>query len=531
MTQYPRLLDNALNPIGPLTPLRYSLVDTLTPLSTASIVLPGDAPEVAVRSFVELWDEHGSAGVFRVTNIRSDVGGVRTLTLQHGLCTLSDHMHPGESTDTGPCRTLLAKILSNQTRWVLGTVDVPDDQDMTWACSNTNDLQGLLAIMKELPGYYLDFDMTAAPWVLHVRAKSTEVECEARFDRNLTGVQIEYDTADMCTLAYADGLDAPIRADTIDHWDEIARHVSVDENLGAEFITRTVERYLEQTKTPRVTITLTALSLSRLTGEPFDRFHKGMLCRCILDGATHIQRIESIERPDPIGEPMHVVLTLASTQCDLSVTVAGLVVDTRHVNQLYQHLEKELRIEAETIDMLAAEIALLATKAEVDGVSTRIAQAEISLNEILGELALRVTYTDFESELNEVFLTLDAVNSTLEAKADRILLDGFLKVTDSAKIAEALIAQDVFCNSLNSNSTVWAETVNTGDLITSAVSVDGTSASWKSIDVVTGGYVQITTATTPPFYNAEGTLVTPSVEYVKSATFVPTTKTIKYLGG
>ena len=478
VTQYPRLLDHALNPAGPLLPLQYSLVDKLTPLSTASIVLSDNAPEVSVRSFVELYDEHGSAGVFRVTKIRTDGSGVRTLDLQHGLCTLSDHMHPGESTETGSCRMLLTKILSNQSRWLLGTVDVPDDQDMTWECNNTNDLQGLLAIVKELPGYFLDFDMTAVPWVLHLLAKSTEVDCEARFDRNLTDAQIEYDTTDMCTIAYADGLDAPIKADTFDDWDEIARHVRVDKDIGAELIAQSVERYLEQTKNPRVTITLTALSLSMLTGEPFDHFRKGMLCRCILDGVTHIQRIESIERPDPIGEPMHVVLTLASTQNDLSVTVAGLVVDTRHVNQLYQQLERELHIEADTIDMLAAEILLRATKSEVDGLSTRIAQAEVSLNEALGELALRVTYSDLEDELNEVSLTLDAVNSTLAAKADLILLDGYVKMEDFEAIegwatdfSGVTISGSSILGGYGDFDTLWCGSLNGESLSTAALSM------------------------------------------------------------
>lgn len=367
MIQYPRLLDKALKPVGPLLPLQFALTDKLSPLSTASIVLPCSAPEVAMRAFVELFDDHGSVGVYRVVNIRTDGSGVRTLALQHGLCTLSDHMHPGESTDTGSCRALLTKILSNQSRWVLGTVDVPNDQELTWECRNTNDLQGLLGIVKELPGYFLDFDMASIPWVLHLRAKSTEVDCEARFDRNVVDVQIEYDSTEMCTIAYADGLDAPIKADTYDEWDEIARHVSVDEDLGADLIAETVARYLDQVKDPRATITITALSLSRLTGEPFDRFRKGMLCRCILEDRTLIQRIESIERPDVIGEPMNVVITLASTQNDLGMTVAGLVVDTRHVNQLVQQVEKELLVEADAIAMLADAILLKADWIALDG--------------------------------------------------------------------------------------------------------------------------------------------------------------------
>lgn len=434
MTRLPLLLDDNLQPVKPLRPLEYSLTDNLTPLSTAALDLEL-TEDVRMRSFVELFTQDGSAGIFRVSNLRCASGNVAALTLQHGLCTLGDHMHPGKSTETGSCRTLLTKILSNQSRWKLGTVDVPDDEDLTWECNNTNDLQGLLSVMKELPAYYLDFDQRALPWVLHVRRKPAEISCEARFDRNLTDAEFEYDDTDMCTIAYADGLDAPIKADTYNTWHEIARHVSADPDLGADVITETVERYLEQAKNPRVTITLTAIELSRLTGEPFDHFRKGMLCRCILEHMTVVQRIESIEHPDPIEDPTQVKLTLASTQNDLSVTVAGLVVDTRHVNQLYQQMERDLRIEAETIEMLAAEIKLKATWEEVDGVSTRLAQAEISLNDVMGELALHVEYGEKLNEevtkfRNDVDIMLDAVNAELALKATHSdLEDGMNEVT------------------------------------------------------------------------------------------------------
>lgn len=425
----PCLLDDNMQLLRPLRPLEYKLTDNLTPLSTASLSLES-ADDIPFRSFVELFTADGSAGIFRVNNIQGDHAGIQDYALQHGLCTLSDHMHPGESTETGSCRTLLTKILSNQTHWTLGTVDVPDDKDLTWECKNTNDLQGLLSVMKELPAYYLNFDQSTLPWVLHVRLKPTEVSCEARVDRNLTEVSIEYDDAEMCTVAYAEGLSTPIRADTISQWGEIERQVSVDKDLGVDLITETVERYLEQAKNPKATIKLTALELSRLTGEPFDHFQKGMLCRCILDHMTVVQRIVSIEHPDPIGEPMNVILTLASTQNDLGVTVAGLVVDIRRMNMLYDELAENLIIEAQTIDMLAAEIDLKATKAEVDGVSTRISEAEIQLNEILGQLALRVTYKELETELNEVSVLLDAVNAELALKATHSdLEDGMNEVT------------------------------------------------------------------------------------------------------
>lgn len=504
MIRLPCLLDDNMQLLRPLRPLEYKLTDNLAPLSTASLSLES-ADDIPVRSFVELFTEEGSAGIFRVNKIQGDHAGMQDYDLQHGLCTLSDHMHPGESTETGSCRTLLTKILSNQTHWTLGTVDVPDDKDLTWECKNTNDLQGLLSVMKELPAYYLDFDQSALPWVLHVRLKPTEVSCEARVDRNLTEVSIEYDDAEMCTVAYAEGLSAPIRADTISQWGEIERQVSVDKDLGVDLITETVERYLEQAKNPKATIKLTALELSRLTGEPFDHFQKGMLCRCILDHMTVVQRIVSIEHPDPIGEPMNVILTLASTQNDLGVTVAGLVVDIRRMNMLYDELAENLIIEAQTIDMLAAEIDLKATKAEVDGVSTRISEAEIQLNEILGQLALRVTYKELETELNEVSVLLDAVNaelalkathsdledgldevslrlnamdSTISAKADLILLDGYVKMDDfeavqgwSTDFSGVSISGSSITGGYGDFDELWCGSLNGASLSTAALSM------------------------------------------------------------
>ena len=75
---------------------------------------------------------------------------------------------------------------------------------------------------------------------------------------------------------------------------------------------------------------------------------------------------------------------------------------------------------------------------------------------------------------------------------------------------------------------MWAETVNTGDLITSGLSVDGASASWKEIEVVTGGSVEVSTQGAQ-FHNASGNLQ--SITYVTGATFKPKTAYIKYLGG
>ncbi len=521
MIRLPQLLDASLHPAAPLRPVSCRVIDNLTPLSMAYITL-GDMGDLRLRDFVRIYTDDGES-VYRVTNIRTDAGGVSDLTLQHGLCTLSDHMHPGESTKTGSLRTLLTELLSNQSRWTLGDVAVPDSEQVTWECSNTNDLQDLLTIMKALPDYYIDCDQRVIPWRLHIRAKPTSVGCEARFDRNLSDVQIEYDSTELCTQVYAEGLSSPVDADTISIWGTISRYVSVD-----------VDRYLENHKNPKATITVTALALSRLTGEPLDHFRKGMLCRCILPEMTVVQRIESLEQPDLLGAPEHVVLTLANTREDLSTTVAGLVsggVQTGQIaeqgkqiaqqaQQLAQQNEKNLKFEAETIEMLAQEITLTATKTEVDILSERIAVAEINMNEVFGQLEMKVTYTDFETELNEVgvlldslnaqltlkashtdlestynevYLQLDAMNNTIAAKADLILLDGYVKTSElESKVltileygwANDLDVQSLVAGSVNT-SYLSSDSITTDSLSTSSLSVGGSTLTRSSKRFIT----------------------------------------------
>lgn len=88
-----------------------------------------------------------------------------------------------------------------------------------------------------------------------------------------------------------------------------------------------------------------------------------------------------------------------------------------------------------------------------------------------------------EEKHNEAELRLDAAESAIVMKADRTEIQGFLTANDSAKIAQALAAQDVFCNSLLSNSSVWAELVNTGDLIASSATVGGVDVAAKLSDL------------------------------------------------
>lgn len=365
MSKLPVLLNADMSPAGDLYPVVYQRTQQLKPLSTAKLELKHGA--LSPRAFVALGDE-----IYRVTNLSITGGGLTEATLQHGLCTLSDHMHPGEESKSGSLRTLLTDLLSNQTRWVLGDCEVPDDKDLKWEINNSNNLQSLLDIMNELPAYRIETDQTTLPWVLHIRTLSQDVRSEARMERNLSEIRIDYDTTDMCTVAYADGLDAPVTADSSDVWGEIARHVSVDDGLETAMIRESVDRYLGKSKDPKVTITLTALELSKLTGDPIDRFRIGDLCRCVLPdiGLTTVQRIVTIDQPDVIEEPEYILLTLASTLDELSTAVAGLVVDTRLIRQ---QMQKNLMLELESIAVLAEVVYAKADLIRLEALEVQVA--------------------------------------------------------------------------------------------------------------------------------------------------------------
>ena len=71
-------------------PLHLSVDLRLDPLSTAEMVLPASSPWVSPRDLIELYDENGSLGVYRVKTMEIDVQHTRTLKLEHSFATLQD---------------------------------------------------------------------------------------------------------------------------------------------------------------------------------------------------------------------------------------------------------------------------------------------------------------------------------------------------------------------------------------------------------------------------------------------------------
>lgn len=326
----PRLMDRQLQEQDRLKPLSLSLTLTTEALSTARMTLGPDGPRVAVQDFMELYDQHGSVGIFRVTAVSEELGGTRAVQMEHGLCTLRDGMVPAQSF-MKPVREAFEALLACQPapRWTLGEVDVPEDMTLIFSTEYADTLTALQAMLAMLPeGYAPAFDQSVTPWALHIRRVSEEVTCEGRITRNLRSVLIEEDGSRLCTRVYPFGAEVegvrvnltPIMG--LDHTsasigdgsDVVSRTWYSDRIFDTATLYEVAIRYLERHEQPETRVTVDARDLSLTTQSDFDRFSLGRLCRlAIPDAAFYLTvRIVRIEQEDVYGDPDGMRLTLSN---------------------------------------------------------------------------------------------------------------------------------------------------------------------------------------------------------------------------
>lgn len=330
MIRQPRLLAADLTERARLAPVKLSLHLTLTPASTAEMVLPDDAPEVALRDLIELYDENGSAGIFRVTQVSRTLGRTRSVLLEHSIATLRDTVIPAQSF-TSSVAECLSTLLSQQDdpRWTLGDVETPEDLTVIFATGYANLLDAVDALVGMLPeGYTLAFDQAVTPWVLNLRRLTEIPDCEGRIRRNLQSVRISTDSSRLCTRVYPFGAELeegrinlmPLTGS--DHEDSaaqsklgvISRTFESDLVFDVPTLQEVALRYLERHAEPETTIVLSAAELSLITGVELDRFLPGKLCRLCLPelGLTLMERVITVDKPDVYTAPGQAVVTLSN---------------------------------------------------------------------------------------------------------------------------------------------------------------------------------------------------------------------------
>lgn len=344
-THLPLLLDNKMQVVAVLHPIRLTVEAALSPPSSAEMVLAPDAPTVNVRDFIRIWDGFHDSAVYRVSSVTQEIGLRQTIQLEHAVMTLADDMLPS-LTYSENVKTIFRRLLSYQTRirWEAGDVDVDDDLMLSAIAPSQTIFSALTSLLDMLPQEYcLSFDQSVWPWRLNLNRLSSQVANEGRLKRNLSSVRITQDTSQLCTRVFPYGcgqglnrisLRTLLGRDYLDSpdvrtWGVAARSFTSDQITDAQTLKSVAERYLERHSQPTATIQLQGVDLSRITGESLDAFRLGQLFRLALpDSAIFMQeRIVAMRIPDVFGEPGLVTLTLANRQPALSDEIANLLRD------------------------------------------------------------------------------------------------------------------------------------------------------------------------------------------------------------
>lgn len=414
----PRLLDKNLAEKERLYAKSQSVSLNLTPLTTGSLALM-ERSSARVRDFIELYTARGTAGIYRVTSKESGYGtGGDLISLEHGICVLGDAVTPEEGTLSGTYRAVLTELLKHQTAkvggtamWTLGEVDVPETETTDYDMSGGKTLHAILDVLGTLDGYALTFDQSVFPWVMHVKKMEDTPSCEGRLSRNVITARVMIDDSDLCTRVESERLPGGyMQLEDEPEWGVVSARMSFADDVPDETVVAECRKYLEARKNPRISVEIDGLELSRITGEPLDRFDCGRMMRLALPeyGVTVNERIVSIHYAQAIERPERVTVTLSTALKDASSSLSGLSSSVDSLKSTSTSYGNRISSSEKSITNLKDTAEGIE---EINGKMTRwFNSVEIDLNAEeaqLGALASRQEVTANEVKINEAVLILD----------------------------------------------------------------------------------------------------------------------------
>lgn len=358
----PRVLDGNLQEVRRLRPLAASISLAAQGTGEAALTLAAADPRPAMHQWVELFTQHGSAGLYRVTGISNTYTGETQITLRHGIDTLSDSVYPVQAEEaTLTVQQLLVNILSYQTArvaggmpWQLGTCE---DATSVKRAFNYDNLASLLqGLEEEKQNFYFTYDFTTTPWTLNFVRKPQDVRCEFRLTRNIEGVTVTLDDSELCTqlLLSVNVMTTTTPTSTVDpdvdwptitandstvrtynnaaaqaEWGIVQKTASIDTQddiIGQEFPNADAwaARFMADHSQPTLQIQITGEDLSELTGDTFDELALAALCRVALPDhdALFSERVVTVTYPDVYGAPTSVTVSLANRLPRFSSSIA-----------------------------------------------------------------------------------------------------------------------------------------------------------------------------------------------------------------
>lgn len=505
----PAILDGQLKPGKPLKAVSLSLTVSLRDFSQARLTVSRSEQPIKTRSFLNLYTEKGSAGVYRVTSQETSSEQGRTYTLTHAIDTLRDSVWNTQQTFEGTFQAFWTTLLYYQKTeyWQLGKVE-KGGLPYKAAGLNYPKLSAAFAkFFQDNPDFYPEYDFSTTPWTLNIRELTEEVKGRFSVTRNAETCKITYNDKYMCNRMYL-SVSTPEKVNGITKYDTMLKTFENAESIAEYGIieqtaavktedikdgdyTAWANDFLKKYAQPECSVTVDAYEIWKQTGEIYDEAVVGKRARVHLPehGVTTVQRIESIQYTDLINSPRAIVVSLATKQKTFTATIANLEKEVEKVGgvaggaALSAANAKEVtawslimqKVE-EAVDSTGI-ITLYETGIIIDAESgAKIYSLEQGFQSTFSEL--KVTSEAIEANSKAINLNADKIT----AKADKIELQGLVKASE----LEAAKADIFFQNSQAIETLLLeAERGVFNGLKTSSFSFGETAMSKKQIEMGT----------------------------------------------
>lgn len=307
-----------------------------TPRATISIPATDTIPNT--HDFVELFTEHGSAGVFRVVSSTFKYSQSCQMQLIGAVDTLSDDIWPATLDESTKSATeWIRQILSKQTttRWTLGTCAMATSVKIK---VNYGDLWSLLEeVRNSRSGYCWAYDYSTTPWKISLVQMPNTVTGEFRVTRNVESAQITVSDQEMVNrlvFTVTDGnSDGTPVITTYNNTQSQAKYgirtrctdIKTEELPVGMSASQYAQQLLAEHAVPDFSISITGADLSRLTGMSVDHIELGYMCNVILPeyGETVTERVVGLSYPDALNEPMRIRVTLSTELGRITGSIAS----------------------------------------------------------------------------------------------------------------------------------------------------------------------------------------------------------------
>lgn len=325
MTQ-PRVLDTNWAEARRLHPGKLAVNEELYALSNASITLP-PGETLDMHEWAELFTPAGSAGLYRVSNVSTDMrDGTTTAKLEHGICALGDSVAQAESQDiSGSAATVLTTVLGYQktAMWALGTCEYTGDVSVN---VNYNTVLSLYTnVIQQLNHYHPEYDFSVTPWEINIRANAVAPGLEGRLGRNVSSAKVSYDDRDLCNVCYCKQLatNPMIDSQSVARWGRREGHMDLDEGATAAMALTAAQMWLDKRKDPAISVTIDSADFSAVTGESVDGIRLGKTYRLAVPkyGVTVDECVISVHWTDLVASPLKAQVDLANHAADLTLHI------------------------------------------------------------------------------------------------------------------------------------------------------------------------------------------------------------------